>query len=396
MSGYLRSIPLPGEWLKQTIEEHGISLNGLAHKTFLEATQIQRWVSKREKIPRYHLAEIAQIISPQSLDYVLKLKNCEDFAVQLHKQTVKLAKTLGDVNAIQIESSMTQKIDELLSQEVNLSRNERAEISAKYLTNAHFVVRTWLKVPDEEALVSPINVDRHLQYPNNHFAGLLLNVDPIRQAGLMNLRKIIGYSELNNKQGKASTTLAYHHATHLLALYGTPADRRDIEVLFQQKDTLADPLLNYLGLIARAIGLSMAGTDPSTLEQFIAIARTDKDLLSIFCMFDAIHYADVVINAQGDIPALGAAKGFKQAIPQILRHLEHTKYYQNISVIEMLKLIHLLHTVGAKPFMRHNIQKRLYDACFQIKTLDNSLGEYNFIQREFLQQFDTILRKTEQ
>jgi transcriptional regulator with XRE-family HTH domain len=394
MSGYLRGIPGPGEWLKQTIEEHGISLNGLAHKTFLEATQIQRWVSGREKIPRYHLAEIAQIISPQSLDYVLKLKDCEDFAIQLHKQTVKLSKTLGNVNAAQIESSITQKIDELLSQETNLSRNARAEISAKYLTNAHFIVRTWLKVPNEEALVSPINVDRHLQYPNNHFAGLLLNLDPIRQAGLMNLRKIISHNELNNKQGKASITLAYHHATHLLALYGTPTDHRNIEVLLQQKDTLADPLLNYLGLIARAIGLSIAETDPSTLEQFIAMARADKDLLSIFCVFDAIHYSDVVINAQGNIPSLGAAKGFRQAIPQILRHLEHTKQYQNISAIEMLKLIHLLQAIGAKPFMHPNTLKRLDDACSQIRTLDNSLVENDFIRKEFLQQFDVILRKT--
>lgn len=138
--------PTPNEWLARIAEERGISRRGLARMIGVEPTQVQRWISGRELIPRHHLAEIAkQIGLPREEGYVLRLKDCDDFAGWLSKQATELANYVGEMTGEQIERAILQRVEDLLSQEAGLERNDRVEMLAIHLLDASSAIRSLLQ-----------------------------------------------------------------------------------------------------------------------------------------------------------------------------------------------------------------------------------------------------------
>lgn len=382
-----KGIPTPNEWLAQAVEERGISRRGLAAMIGVEATRVQRWISDRESIPRHHLAEIArQIGLPGDEGYVLRLKDCEDFADRLSKQAAELASQTGNMTGEQIERAVLRRVGDLLSQETGLGRNGRVEVLARHLLDANFAMQSWLQTAEQDyspksPLFSPINVVRHLRYPVNHFVGVLLDLDVFREGGLTNVHKLVEKEGVRNQ----AELLARQHAIHMLARHGNVTDRDFIKEILRQESASHDLMMKRLGFV----GLLLVEGDPEIMGQFLAELQRDPKLATVNNLFDAVHYGDIRVEAKGGIPE--TASEFNRAIPHILRHLEQPRQYQNILALELRKLLHILDQVGPKPFLRPQILVRLANILLQLNGVEIPLDELGVLRRAFIQSFGEVL-----
>ncbi len=383
MKRFTKSIPTPNEWLAELVDQRGISHNRLARMVELDATLVQRWISGREQIPSYHLAEIVRLIStPEDFTYALSLKYCEDFTNQLRKQIKKLTICTDDIDNNEVELAVSGCLEKLLSQEVNLKQEEKIQVAAKHLTDANFAIRTWVQAAEEDflsPLFSSSNIARHLRYPVNHFAGLLLELPSIQERGLTNLRRIIE----NRKVRLESDMLSQHHAVHMLVRHGTDSDRMRIKELLLRGDISHTPMMRSLGFV----GLMLVEGDSSMIEHFLFEWERDQNLANVNSLFDAIHYGDVVIDAHGRVPT---TTEFNGAILHILRHLEQPRHYQNILGLELRKLLHILEEAGSKPFLNPHILSRLGDVFFSLSEIEIPLDEDGSVRKEFNKHFKQV------
>jgi transcriptional regulator with XRE-family HTH domain len=382
---FSKMFPNPNQWLANLVKQRKISRRRLAELIGKTPTEVQRWISNREQIPRVHLAEIAMQLSPTDFDYVLRLKDCEDFADQLHRRIRQLTDhtEIGE----QIEIAKLHHLKALVSQEAYQESDVCVHTLAKYLTDAVFAVRLvhqMIEVSYLEPLLSPTNVTR-FQYPVNHFVGLLLDLGTmvsaennesrwlvdLREGGLTNLRSIV---KSNNGQDQALEAVR-QFSVHVLARHGTPSDRGYIKERIGGKNALVDPLMRRVGFT----GLILGGGDPNTIERFLFELQHDNHLATVNLLFDAFHYGDISFDARGVFPR--DVKKFSQTIPQILRHIEQPEQYRNILDIECLKIVHLLNSIGPKPFMRPQVLVRLRDLVFEKAYL--LPNEKNIVRKEF-------------
>jgi transcriptional regulator with XRE-family HTH domain len=380
-------VPTPNEWLAQVVEERGISRRSLATMIGVEATRIQRWISGREPIPRYHLAEIArQIGSPGDEGYVLRLKDCEDLADQISKRAAELARHTRNMTGKQIEGAVLRRVGNLLSQETGVSLYGRAEVLTRHLVDAHFAMQSWLQTVEQDynprsPLFFPITVARHLQYPVNHFVGVLLDLDAFREGGLINIHRLVEKEGVRNQADQ----LVRQHAIHMLARHGSATDRDFIKEILQQESASQDLMMKRLGFV----GLLLVESDPEVMGQFLAELERNPKLATVNTLFDAVHYGDIHVEAKDGIP--DAYSEFTRAIPHILRHLEQPRQYQNILALELQKLLHILEKVGPKPFLRPQILRRLANILLQLNGVEIPLDELGVLRRAFIQSFGEVL-----
>lgn len=120
----MTGVPTPNEWLASNLYDLKLSISALARIIGRSRTEVQRWVSNREQIPRHHLAEIAaQLGTPDDLEYVIKLKECEDFADNLRRKLDDLAR-IGKCDPGEIESATFDLLRKKTNEECSATPGE--------------------------------------------------------------------------------------------------------------------------------------------------------------------------------------------------------------------------------------------------------------------------------
>jgi len=345
-----------------------MSRGALARRIGRSREEVQRWTSEREQIPRHHLAEIAvQLGCDSELDHVMQLKTGEELANRLVAQLKELARRAG-CTVEQLKDNVFRVIAARAADELTLTDTERATIYVHHLIDAQFVIRLWLEAAvtgEFTGMIAPINIDRHLRYPSNHFFGLVLDLGgPLLPAGHLGhlaelrLRTLAGLRTLaESRPTDGSEELARHHAIHILARHGQADDRAIVHDIIADARSSTDPLATRLGYM----GLIMNSGDPETIERYTAMLRRDPRLLRADLTFDAVHYGDAKLDRSGHLPE--TVSHFERSIGNILRHLERPDQYAPIAELDSLRLLHVMDRTGSAAFGRPGVALRLRRIC---------------------------------
>lgn len=337
----MEPIPTPGEWLAGLLASTDMSHAALARRIGRSRAEVTRWTSGREQIPRRHLAEIADQLGPSSaLDYALRLKDCEDAQDNLLRSSMHLAKRIG-TRSSDIGGTLLAAVNVL--ENTNLTGINAAQERMRLLTAASFTVDQWSSFAEHNNadLFTPDSIGRHLRYPVNHFVGTLLLGDletsgptlPMtRVLGLTNLRELAKNAKLSDR-----TPLIRHHAIHMLARYGDEDDRATVQEIILRGLRSADRLSRKLGFS----GLIMAqGADSEIADQYLYELVRDSELAAIDLAFDATHYGDLSLGADGTLRPLDSFA--PMLIHNIIKHYKQPEVYGRQADIDAFRALSVL------------------------------------------------------
>lgn len=366
------TVPTPGQWLSELLTSSGISHAALARQIGRSRAEVTRWTSGREQMPRMHLAEVAdQFGSPDALDYVMRLKDCEDAQDQLLRWSSRLAKRVG-TSSPTVGDTLLVSVDALANPV--LSGIAAAQDRMRLLTVAKFAVTQWALFAegDNEDLFTPESIGRHLRYPLNHFMGTLLqDASPApsailitRALGLANLRKLV------KAEGVAERIpLIHHHAIHMLARYGEDNDRATVSDLIIQGVNSEDRLSRKLGFS----GLIMAqGTDSEISDKFLYELTRDPELAAVDLAFDATHYGDLNLDAAGQLRPLDRLA--PMLLKSIAKHYTLPQVYGRQADIDAFRALSALR-FGRPTEITAEVQSALI-SCIRSGAIDSSTGTF--------------------
>ena len=335
------SIPTPGEWLATLLTSADMSHAALARQIGRSRTEVTRWISGREQVPRNHLADVAdQFGSPDAVDYVMRLKDCEDRQDELLRWSSRLAKRIG-TRSTDIGDTLLASVDALANPK--LSGIAAALERVRLLIAAKFAVAQWTQFAENNNtdLFTPESVGRHLRYPVNHFVGTLLleNLEAsgpslmiTRELGLINLRELVKNSPIADE-----VPLIRHHAIHMLARYGNEDDRTSVHDLILQGLNSKDRLSRKLGFS----GLIMAQDgDPEIADKFLYELTRDPELAAVDLAFDATHYGDLTLGPDGQLRPLDNFA--PMLIQNIIKHYARPQAYSRLADIDAFRALSTL------------------------------------------------------
>lgn len=339
MGGDLLGVPTPNQWLDAKLREVDLSNAALARLIACDRSVVQRWVNRREQIPRHHLAEIAAHLgSADDLDYAIKLKECEDFADALGRRLREIAK-VGKCDPTIIESRLFELLRRKTREEGLASEDQYASALLYNMTHAGFVMRLWSHAAssrDFSKLLSPDNMKLHIRYPANHFLTLALDFGDtsptmanFRGSALKYLREVAV-----TKQPHCE--LSGHHAIHMLARSGDSSDETLVESLLSHASSSDDLLATRLGYA----GLIMKHQDEQLADRYVWMLQRQEELARVDTLFEALHYGDVDLGPSRDMPQ--RAPSFEKSISNVARRLEGAGAVGALRDLEVFRLTRLL------------------------------------------------------
>jgi hypothetical protein len=344
----------PNQWLREVMHRRRMPGRALVRQLCMDAGQVSRWLNGREKIPAYSLVEIAEMLAPDELDYVQRLKNYEELTGQL-RETIRSLAAENDELALFIEARIQEKVHSLLEQDLDQTQFEQADLAVRCLAAAHFATRRMIDLRDDDPgkpFICSENIATHIRYPYNHFMGLLLDIVndsrllrnwredmlPIRTTALTSMRRNV------ETAGESSTSALYvgHHATHLLAKHGDFGDQEYV------RKKLHVPHLSLSAMSRRLAyaGLCLSGKGSDAAEQYLRQMTTDDNFREANLTFDALHYGDLAVNVIKD----GVKEPPPRTIKHILRHLLEPRQYKSIEAVEARTLCDIHARWGAAAF----------------------------------------------
>jgi len=354
----------PNQWLRDSLERADFSANALSRQLNLSAPQISRWVNDREKIPSHHLREIAVILFPQDKEYVDNLKACEEHEEQLYK-TAKIFSCEEPGLADFIVLRMQEKLATVLTGELEATPRHHAMLGVRFLIAAQFAIRCAIALRESplDALVTPENIQRHIQYPYNHFLGLLIDLgkDPqclplwrpplleFRQKAVRSLRQI---ARVADAPSDAHSLFIRHHAYHLLARHGDKSDMESISNRLRKDQLSLAPMERRLSLA----GLSLAG-HADVSAKYLEEIRSSDQMRVTNILFDAIHYGDISLDS-------AHASGLPRSAPlsataHVMRHIVNVEHYGTIHAVEEQTMCDIFARYGEAPFRHPTILAHL-------------------------------------
>lgn len=364
-----RPFDTPNAWLEEAANRRKLGANWLSRQLCLDTTQVRHWLSSKEKIPRGHLAELAHLLAPDELHYAWRLKDCEELADQLSQNVGKLTDPNHlDIPAAYVEELFFDRMQILVDQECPSTPGHKAFLFFHYLSAAIFATRAAIRsfnapYNSVDELVSHENIERHLAYPNNHFVGVLLDlnqnlslqgqrcerVSSFRKTAIDGLRRQAKKEISNDIREEFSR----HHSIHLLAKHGEEQDRDYIRNLVHNPRPSTDPMLRRLGFA----GLLLIRPAQELHDQFTFELLHDSNLDSANLLFSVLHYGDISLDGL-DLRSLHTAR-LSNTISHILRHLENRDRYKQIQTSEMIALFRILDLFGEGPFLSIKCLTRL-------------------------------------
>jgi plasmid maintenance system antidote protein VapI len=342
MPAEISKIPTPNEWVEAKLREQKMSNAALARIIGHDRTQVQRWINGREQIPRHHLTEIAiQLGTHTDLEYALQLKECEDSTDSLKRRIRELAR-VGHFDADDAERSVFSLLEQRTDAEDHTDTHVYTSALMYNMAHASFIFRLWQEATasrDFSGIITGSNQKLHLQYPANHFLGLVLNLE--RDHGLMPefreqcLHRI---RDLMKSQGNDNPLQVSprHHAIHILGRFGTADDRAQVSELLLESAESAEPVSTRLGYA----GLTLQAGNESLVEKYLWLLQRNETLAVVDVTFDAVHYGDAGLSRGSELPT--SLTQTTRTVSNILRRLLQPEQYGSIRELDTFRLCEIL------------------------------------------------------
>ncbi|MGN9891775.1 toll/interleukin-1 receptor domain-containing protein [Micromonospora sp. L31] len=372
----------PSVWLQRILIEADCSKAALARMIGRSREEVTRWASGREQIPRGHLGEIASnLAGPREIDYVLRLKDCEDYTDRLKREADRFAK-LAQVAPDVVTGAMLRSMDAAMKS-VHLDGTSQALDWIDNLSAATFVLRIWSGFLRDGAvnnnLIDCENVPRHLQYPVNLFFGTLLDlpgpgreISISRAVGLAELRRLV-----NGAAEAEAVPLIRQHALHLLGRYGDEADRAMVSEIVSGNIRSADALSRKLGYC----GLMMASENGREVaDRFVYHLSRDKELADIDLAFDATHYRDLRLGHDRSLQR--PAPGMVNLATNIAKHYENPARYAPLADADAFRMMKIIELGGLAPLGSEVAQ--MFRACLDAGLIPREGGTFTRLLRSTL------------
>jgi hypothetical protein len=342
MPAEISKIPTPNEWVEGKLREQKMSNAALARIIGHDRTQVQRWINGREQIPRHHLAEIAiQLGSYTDLEYALKLKECEDSTDTLKRRIRELAR-VGRFDATHAERAVFTLLEQRTDAEEHDDKNIYTSALMYNMAHAAFIFRLWQEAAasrDFSGIITSTNLKLHLQYPANHFLGLVLNLErdhglmpEFREQCLRQIRDLVR-SEADDNPLRVSHR---HHAIHVLGRFGTPDDREQVSGLLVESAASAEPVSIRLGYA----GLTLQAGNEELVEKYLWLLQRNETLAAVDITFDAVHYGDSGLSRGFELPT--SLRRTTRTVSNILRRLLQPEQYASIRELDTFRLREIL------------------------------------------------------
>lgn len=392
-------IESPAAWLRPALERRGVSQGAIARLLGIDKSVCGRYARGDEQIPRPYLARLIQELDPGAYDYVLCLKDCEDFADAVRRSAARFALALqgdgafgrrpnaphrhdapeaaGDGSlANRLADALFANARAILDQEPTVSPAGRARAWRRLLTDA--VRATELVCQTVEAAYAvpllPAATVPGFRFPLNHFVGRLLDLDELVSPGTPDAAAVVRFRDRvlgtlrgavwdRHPPGGPMDILARQFSAHLLSRHGDEEDRDRVRASLLRGAADAAPLLRRLSYS----GLVLGHRDAEAADRYLWDLTRDRSLAAVNLLFNAFHYGDVAFR--GDRPPPSEVARFDRTVPHILRHLERPDLYRGILDTECVTLAHVLDAGGPRPFLRPGVRARL-------RTLLHADGEF--------------------
>jgi hypothetical protein len=131
--------------------------------------------------------------------------------------------------------------------------------------------------------------------------------------------------------------LIRHHAIHMLARYGDEADRAIVQDMILQGLNSDDRLSRKLAFS----GLIMSQeADPDNADKFLYELARDPELAAVDLAFDATHYGDLALGADGQLRPLDSFA--PMLIQNVAKHYARPKIYGRLADIDAFRALSVL------------------------------------------------------
>lgn len=366
-SRHRTSLPRLADWLAGRLDARAMTQAAAARALLIDKPQFNRWINRKEVIPRHALTDIMRLIgTPEECAYAQQLKTFEETLDELGRDVRELAELLAS-DAESLQARLLTLAETLARQESGDAPEIPPALFTDFLADARFAVRmAKAGLSANESLLSRDNIRRHLQYPLNRFIGLLLEdrgssgSSPIRTAAppLAQLwKQSLAAAAQVRRPSDPWQDWMRQHAVHLLSRHGQPTDVRT----WMASSDLALRRMAYFGQLLRS-------HDEALADALIDALDRDDQFAKLALAFDALHYGDTGLPSDGKLQA-------PTTVLLSVRKLVHSAVAAPQSWARRLgaaRAVHALRWHGIEPFLEPHTLRLLVRGERQKKGVDSS------------------------
>jgi hypothetical protein len=374
--GLLTKTPTPGDWLGGRLAKLGKSQRSLAFDIGYDPSQLNKWISGKERIPDKALMQAGACLGEGDFEVARGILAINTLVEALPNDARKATQSSAEVG-LAVAKALALKAEDTAAQ-LSSDESDRLIYVQSHLSTAFEVLVMTSQCNASVAdLIREDNVRKHLCFPFNVMMGELMTLARHQEAALGDVdSQLMSSIRKSAKKAGSRLTEAYcqQHAYHLLGRYGARQDREFMnEVVATRRDVITRRTAHY--------GAIFAAQNPLAAEGFIYELRHDSQLEQINLDFDFVHYGDKELGAQKPKNGVGRT---------IRNNLRHVVGHPGAPTTEIAfhKLISILTEFGLPQFETKRIKESVEAILRQIQ--DTGAQRRTPMENEFLARFGQL------
>jgi hypothetical protein len=367
--------PLLHKWLGRRLYEKEISKRQLSRLIGRSESQVNHWLSGKERIPLGLFIQAIDAIIPEESEAAEKLLIAHERAKLVQREAAMIVSDDTPASIIATVKVIVRRAEE------SAALSEAGDAATQYRTlsdnlSAGLNVLNMVKgCKDEEvAFIHENNIQLHLRFPHNVMTSDLIQFAAQNPRCLDEAREKVLRSMRETVKSKNSAKFSDHvrqHAYHMLARCGDPSSRDLVlEITKSCRDLATRRTAHYARIVDNP--------NPQAAEEFMFELENSVDLATVTLEFDLIHYGDKILGDQTSL------KSVENMIVHNLRHIR-THHRAATTQVAFWKLLNILGRFGAQPFDRRRIYPHIRKILASLQILDSV--KLTPIERRFLGQF---------
>jgi transcriptional regulator with XRE-family HTH domain len=371
----LARTPTPRDWLGRRLAELGKSQRSLALEIGYDPSQVNKWLSGKERIPDKALLQAGACLGGGNFEAARSILAINTLVEALPNDARKA--TQSDTQAgLVVAQALARKAEDTAGQ-LSSDEQDRMGYLQNHLSTAIDILVMTSQCNSERAdLIREDNVRKHLCFPFNVMMGELMRVARVGNSSLGEVDLQLMKS-IRKTAKRAGTRLAeaycQQHAYHLLGRYGARADQEFMNELIANRDDAVTRRTAHYGAI-------FAAQSALAAERFIFELRRDAELKQSNLDFDFVHYGDKELEEK-------RPKSVGRTISNNLRHvLGHPG--AATTEVAFLKLITMLLDFGVPQFESKRTREKIEVVLRTIQ--DTDATRRTAMESEFLTHFGRL------
>jgi hypothetical protein len=373
--GLLAKTPTPRDWLGRRLADLGKSQRSLALEIGYDPSQVNKWLSGKERIPDKALLQAGACLGGANFEAARSILAINTFVEALPNDARKATQSSAEAGFV-VAQALARKAEDTAGQ---LSSDEQDRLSCLqvHLSTAVDIFVMTAQCNSEVAdLIREDNVRKHLCFPFNVMVGELMRVARAENSSLGEVDFQLMKS-IRKSAKKAGTRLAeaycQQHAYHLLGRYGARPDQEFMnELIASRHDAITRRTAHYGAIFAAQSALAA--------ERFIYELRRDAELKQSNLDFDFVHYGDKELGEK-------RPNGVGRTISNNLRHvLGHPG--AATTEVAFHKLITILVEFGVSQFEGKRTREKIEAVLRTIQDADTQ--RRTPMESEFLTRFGQL------